>query len=94
MNSLSMDVHEPSIDEDPTLNQLRNSLNLVEKDLGINAEVDQYRSGISSVIQRSMVSLTPIHKNKMHNDSIVSDISLSIDIENKELVNINENKKE
>ena len=37
MNSLSMDVHEPSIDEDPTLNQLRNSLNLVEKDLGINS---------------------------------------------------------
>lgn len=66
MNSISVDVHEHSFEEDPILSKLRNSLVLIEKDLGINEEVDNYHSGVNSIIQKSMASLdnTPIRSNK------------------------------
>ena len=57
MNSILVEEQERSMEEDPAVAKLRNSLLLIEKDLGIQDEFDNYSSGISSVVHRSMASL-------------------------------------
>ena len=100
MSSICIDGVQPSFEEDPIVSKLKNSVILIEKDLGINDDVDNYYEGVSSVIHRSMASLeqTPIPSKKLHDESMVSDISMSLEIpphrNEKEVENIDKNKED
>ena len=72
MNSMTVEDFNSSFVEDPKISQLKSSVILIEKDLGIFAEEkDDYDDDVSSVIHRSMASLeaTPI-ANRLNSSSL------------------------
>ena len=72
---------DASFIEDPFVSKLKNSMVMIERDLGIAAEEeDEYNEDVSSVIHRSMASLegTPIANrvNTTLSDSMCSESML------------------
>ena len=69
---MTVEDFNTSFVEDSKISQLKNSVILIEKDLGIYAEEkDDYDDDVSSVIHRSMASLeaTPI-ANRLNSSSL------------------------
>lgn len=76
MNSMTVDQFNTSFVEDPNIARLKNSIVLIEKDLGIFAlEQETHDNDVSSVIHRSMASLEATPIASKHNLSSCSEYS-------------------